>query len=147
MVRWSGWAGQGRMAICFQGSREQTAYPSTSLPHYLHTSHPPSCLLSTSPTPSLPTYISTYLLPPSLGSYVCTYVLPTNHRPPPPHTHAHLPSLPTCLPLSLSLTPLPTNLPNFLCPKGAVCLYYVRMNICHQHDGHMYQPGFEPATS
>ena len=29
----------------------------------------------------------------------------------------------------------------------AVCLYYVRVNICHQHDRHMYQPGFEPATS
>ena len=29
----------------------------------------------------------------------------------------------------------------------AVCLYYVRVNICHQHDRHMYQPGFEPAIS
>ena len=32
-------------------------------------------------------------------------------------------------------------------PLWAVSLYYVRMNICHQHDRHMYQPGFEPATS
>ena len=29
----------------------------------------------------------------------------------------------------------------------AVCLYYVRVNICHQYDRHMYQPGFEPANS
>ena len=28
-----------------------------------------------------------------------------------------------------------------------VCLYYVGVNICHQHDRHMYQPGFEPANS
>ena len=31
----------------------------------------------------------------------------------------------------------------------AVCLYYARVNICHQHDRHMnmYQPGFEPAIT
>ena len=35
----------------------------------------------------------------------------------------------------------------FHTPLWAVCLYYVRVNICHQLDRHMYQPGFEPATS
>ena len=63
---WAGCAGQGRMVICFQGLREQTAYPSISLPSYLNISLPPTYLPTYLPTSLPPTYLSPSYLPLSL---------------------------------------------------------------------------------
>ena len=35
----------------------------------------------------------------------------------------------------------------YACHVGDKCSTYVRVNICHQLDNHMYQPVFEPAMS